>query len=100
MSDRLRRNTQEGGISGRGGVSGTASNGAGANPNYEAKSGVRDTKLTAKVIVWVTPKLTKSTINLLVRLMVTLDVTSISVDCAERIRTSLTLCEPGRCQVG
>src|SRR5260370_12866639 len=67
----------EGGISGRGGASTTASSGAGANPNCEAKSGVRDTNLTAKVIVWVTAKVTKSTINLAVRLDVTLHVTLI-----------------------
>ena len=64
----------EGGISGRGGVSTTASNGAGANPNCEAKSALRNAKLTTEVIVRVTAKLTNSTINLAVRLMVTLDV--------------------------
>src|SRR5712692_7248162 len=64
----------EGGISGRDGVSTTASSGAGANPNCEAKSGVRDTNLIAKVIVWVTAKVTKSTINLAVRLDVTFNV--------------------------
>jgi len=61
----------EGGISGRGGVSGSASDGAGASRNCEPKSAVRYPKLTTKVIVWVTPKVTKSTITLLVRLMVT-----------------------------
>jgi hypothetical protein len=67
----------EGGISGRDGVSTTASNGAGANPNCEEKSGVREINLIAKVIVRVTAKVTKSTINLAVRLDVTLDVTLI-----------------------
>src|SRR5260370_6121613 len=66
----------EGGISGRGGACITATSSAGANPNCEAKSGVRDTNLTAKVIVWVTAKVTKSTINLAVRLDVTFNVRS------------------------
>src|SRR5713226_189395 len=72
----------EGGISGRGGVSDSVSSGAGAKRNCEAKSALRDAKLTTNVIVRVTPRLTKSTINLLVRLMVTLHVSSISADCA------------------
>src|SRR5260370_15707541 len=64
----------EGGIGGGGGVSGSASEGGGASRNCEPKSAVRYPKLTTKVIVWVTPKVTKSTITLLVRLMVTLHV--------------------------
>src|ERR1700687_690306 len=71
----------EGGISGRGGASDSVSSGAGARRNCEAKSTLRDIKLTTKVIVWITLKFTKSTVNLLVRLMVTLHVSSISADC-------------------
>src|SRR5258707_14341336 len=74
----------EGGISGRDGVSSTASNAAGANPNCEAKSGVRDINLIAKVIVRVTARVTKPTINLVVRLNVTLGVRFISVDLRRR----------------
>src|SRR5712692_2768810 len=88
----------EGGISGRGGVSDSVSSGAGARRNREAKSALRDTTLTTKVIVWVTRKLTKSTINLLVRLMVTLHVGSINVDYV--VCRSLPSCVRFRARVG
>ena len=75
-------------------MSSTASNAAGADPNCEAKSGVRDINLIAKVIVRVTARVTKSTINLVVRLDVTLGVTFVSAE--RRIRKSLE----GRVLVG
>ena len=70
----------EGGISGRGGVSGTASSGAGANSNCETKSAVRRSGLTVRVTARVTARLTEFTVTLTVRLDVTFHVTLVGAD--------------------
>src|SRR5262249_11549121 len=62
----------EGGISGRGGVPGTAANAAGVGPNREPKWDVRRSDLTVRVTARVTPRLTPARVTLGVRLEVRL----------------------------